>query len=151
MYTRTKRTKQYRNYINDTWYKKYFKWIQDNPEKPWSWEGISMNKNITMKIVLDNPDKPWNWDWISMNENITWEIILTYPDKPWDWYGISNNPNITMEFIEKHSDKINFAYLSTNKFTVEDIGIKKKEALLLLEKDRSFHKLQNLYIIGQYL
>jgi hypothetical protein len=56
-----------------------------------------------------------------------------------------------MEFIEKHSDKINFAYLSKNKFTFENIEIKKKEAFLLLEKERSFHKLQNLYIIGQYL
>jgi hypothetical protein len=86
-----------------------------------------------------------------MNPNITMEFIEKHPEKPWEWFYISSNPNITMEFIEKHSDKINFAYLSTNKFTVENIGIKKKEAFLLLEKERSFHKLQNLYIIVQYL
>jgi hypothetical protein len=79
------------------------------------------------------------------------EIIVKHPEKSWEWNGISKNPNITMEFIEKHSDKINFAYLSTNKFTVEDIGIKKKEALLLLEKERSFHKQMNLYVINQYM
>jgi hypothetical protein len=32
-----------------------------------------------------------------------------------------------MKFIEKQLDKINFAYLSKNKFTFENIKIKKKK------------------------
>jgi hypothetical protein len=79
------------------------------------------------------------------------EIIEKYPEKSWDWDCISENPHITMEFIEKYIHNINFKHLSKNKFTFENIKIKKKEAFLLLEKERSFHKLQNLYIITQYL
>ena len=79
------------------------------------------------------------------------EFIEKYPDKPWDWRLISANPNITMEFIEKYPDKINFTSLSQNKFTFENIRIKKKEGYMLLEKERNFHKLINLYIINQYM
>ena len=107
--------------------------------------------NILTYLLQKHPEKSWDWRSISQNPNITMEIIEKHPEKPWDWNYISSNPNITMEFIEKHLDKIKFAYLSINKFTFENIKIKKKEAFLLLEKDRSFHKLQNLYIIGQYL
>ena len=35
-------------------------------------------------------DKPWDWDWISSNPNITMEIIEKYPDKPWNWNFISS-------------------------------------------------------------
>ena len=35
--------------------------ILDNPDKPWDWDGISLNPNITMKDIIDNPDKPWEW------------------------------------------------------------------------------------------
>ena len=37
------------------------------PDKPWSWYGISRNKNIMWKIVQENPDKPW--DWLRMSSN----------------------------------------------------------------------------------
>jgi len=79
------------------------------------------------------------------------ELIEKYPNKPWKWDGISCNPNITMEFIEKHIDKINFEGLSKNKFTFENTQIKKNEGYILLEKERRFHKLINLYVINQYM
>ena len=88
---------------------------------------------------------------ISCNPNITMEMIEKHPEKPWDWNGISCNPNITMEMIEKHINKIKFGYLSDNKFTFENIRIKKKEGYILLEKERSFHKLMNLYVIKNYM
>jgi hypothetical protein len=86
-----------------------------------------------------------------MNPNITMEIVERHPEKPWDWKGISGNPNITMEIIEKNIDKINFSCLSQNRLTFENMRITKKETYLLLEKELSFHKLQNLYIISQYM
>ena len=60
-----------------------------------------------MEIINKYQNKPWDWDIISGNPNITMEIIENNPDKPWNWgfYGISDNPNITMDFIEKHIDK----------------------------------------------
>ena len=79
------------------------------------------------------------------------EFIEKHPEKPWDWWYISLNPNLTMELIEKYIDKINFGKLSKNKFTFENSRMKKKEGHLLLEKERSFHKLQNLYVINQYM
>ena len=38
-----------------------------------------------------------------------------------------------------------------NEFTLENKKIKKKEGYLLLEKERSFHKLMNLYVVNQYM
>ena len=85
--------------------------------------------------------------------NILLYLLEKYPDKDWswDWYGISWNPNITMEFIEKHLNKINFSDLSNQKFTFENNKMKKKEGFLLLEQEYTFHKLQNLYVINQYM
>ena len=73
-------------------------------------------QTILEELLLKYPDKPWNWNSISRNPNITMEMIEENPDKPWNWIYISFNPNITMEFIENNIDEINFKYLSTNKF-----------------------------------
>lgn len=27
-----------------------------NPEKPWDWDGLNSNPNITLEIVKNNPD-----------------------------------------------------------------------------------------------
>ena len=84
--------------------------------------------------------------------NILLYLLEKYPEKPWNWVYISWNPNITMEFIEKHPEKPwDWVDISQNKFTFENTRMKKKEGYLLLEKERSFHKLQNLYVINQYM
>jgi hypothetical protein len=79
------------------------------------------------------------------------EMIEKHPEKPWNWDWISRNPNITIEFIENNIDRINFNRLSGNKFTFQNKQINKQEAYLLLEQERTFHKLQNLYLIKQYM
>ena len=104
-----------------------------------------------MEFIEKYPEKPWDWEYISLNPNITMEFIEKHPEKPWDWDRISRNPNITMEFIEKYIDKIDFKSLSRNKFTLENARMKKKEGYLLLEKERSFHKLMNLFVVTQYM
>ena len=35
-------------------------------------------------MIEKYPDKPWNWEWISRNPNLSMEMIEKYPDKPWD-------------------------------------------------------------------
>ena len=40
-------------------------YINVNPNKPWSWYGISRNPNITMDYINVNPYKPWNWSDLS--------------------------------------------------------------------------------------
>ena len=44
-----------------------------------------------IKFINENPEKPWSWDCISRNPNITWDIIEANPEKPWNWKGISYN------------------------------------------------------------
>jgi hypothetical protein len=36
-------------------------------------------------IVKANPDKPWDYELLSDNPNITWDIVKANPDKPWDY------------------------------------------------------------------
>ena len=104
-----------------------------------------------MEMNENHPEKPGDWDRISENPNLTMEFIEKHPEKPWDWHEISGNPNITMEMIEKNINKIKFKDLSNNVFTFENTRIKKKEGYILLGKERSFHKLMNLYVIKNYM
>ena len=32
-----------------------------------------------MEMIKENPDKPWNWNWISCNPNLTMEMIKENP------------------------------------------------------------------------
>jgi hypothetical protein len=59
--------------------------VQQNPDKPWDWFGISANPTLSWGFIQKNPDKPWDWCFISENPNITWDIVQQNPDKPWDW------------------------------------------------------------------
>jgi hypothetical protein len=98
--------------------------IQAHPEKPWNWNRISANPNVTMEMIQAHPEKPWDWDFISDNPNLTMEMIQAHPEKPWNWNRISYNPNLTMEIIESYIERINFVYLSENRF-----GWKKDDTL----------------------
>ena len=126
--------------------------LEKYPNKDWNWYRISSNPNITMDIIEKYPDKPWSWYYISKNPNITMDIIENNPDKPWDWDGISQNPNITMEIIEKYINKINFEWLSANKFTYQNKLNKINKGILALENTKNrLPKDVNMYIINHYL
>jgi hypothetical protein len=88
--------------------------IKEFPNVPWNWRAISWNPNLTMKIIRANPDMPWNWDYVSRNPNLTMDIIKEFPDKLWNWRAISANPNITYDFVVENLDKIDFDTLSYN-------------------------------------
>jgi hypothetical protein len=51
-----------------------------------------------MEFIEANPDKPWDWEYISSNPNITMKIIEANPDKPWNESGIFQNPNNKLEY-----------------------------------------------------
>jgi hypothetical protein len=59
-----------------------------------------------MEMIEAHHDKPWNWDGISYNPNVTMEFLEKNPDKPWDWIAISNNP------LNGDYDHIHERYLS---------------------------------------
>ena len=52
---------------------------------------LSSSKYIDMNDVVKNPDIPWDYKYLSMNPNITWKIITSYPDLPWDLNWIAKN------------------------------------------------------------
>ena len=55
--------------------------------------------NDLVKLLDLQKDKPWDYEYLSENPNITWEIVQQNPDKPWDWSDISRNPNITSDIV----------------------------------------------------
>ena len=65
--TRKHRTNVFRKQIEHEWKEKYWKFIEDNLNKPWNWDRLSQNPNITFDIVQSHPDKPWNWVNLSRN------------------------------------------------------------------------------------
>ena len=69
--------------------------MEKHPAKPWDWNGLSSNPNITWDIVEKNPDKPWDWGVLSGNPNITWDIVEKNPDMPWDG-ALSGNPSMLL-------------------------------------------------------
>ena len=113
--------------------------------------------NMLWYLIEKYPEKPWNWDGISRNPNITMEFIEKYPDKQWNWKWISKNPNITIKFIEKNINKIDFSALSSNNFTYQNelnhIN-NQKQAFRLLENlnlTTRLPKLVNIHIVKRYL
>ena len=87
------------------WSIHWFKYILNNPDKPWDYGLLSMNQNITWEIVQANPDKPWNYCSLSINRNITWEIVQANPDIPWSYDdALSMNENITWEIVQANPD-----------------------------------------------
>ncbi len=41
--------------------------------------------NELQKLINQFPNKPWNWEFLSKNINITCDIIDNNLDKPWSW------------------------------------------------------------------
>ena len=85
-------------------------------------------------------------------KNLLTYLLEKYPNKPWAFrqYGINSNPNLTLEFIEKYIDKIDFTYLSKNKFTYHNKMIKRISHKIKLFYYLSFGK-QVIYDIKRFL
>ena len=47
--------KQVTQRVNE--FKLWWSFIKDNLDKPWNWEGVSKNPNITIEIIKDNLEK----------------------------------------------------------------------------------------------
>lgn len=39
------------------------------------WKRLSANNVITMEIIQKYFDKPWNWEWVSLNPNLTIKFV----------------------------------------------------------------------------
>jgi hypothetical protein len=69
-----KRTQAVNKKIKEEWCEKWMKYIEQHPEHPWNWYGISNNPNLTMEYVEKHPEHSWNWYWISSNAKRIWFI-----------------------------------------------------------------------------
>jgi len=95
------------------------KLLEKYPDKPWCWDAISTNPNLTIEYIEKHPEKAWDWFAISWNPNLTIEFIEKHMDKPWDWFGISKHPNVDMEYVDAHPEKPwNWGAISNNLFTL---------------------------------
>ncbi len=65
--------------------------LTEFPNKPWDYELLSKNSNITLKYIKDNPDKPWSYEYLSMNPNITMKDVKENPDIEWNYRCLSDN------------------------------------------------------------
>ena len=52
---------------------------------------LSRSESITIDDVISNPDIPWNYNYLSVNPNITWKIINIHPEIPWSLPDIAGN------------------------------------------------------------
>lgn len=121
------------------------KFVEENMDLPWNWEGLSANRNVTFedikrhiddfepdvfgiaKITIDdvknNPTIPWN-EYLSKNSNISIADIEANIDLvDWNWWEMSSNQTVTLAFVLSHDpDAWNWAELSRNKgIKIEDI------------------------------
>jgi hypothetical protein len=70
--------------------------VRSNLSLPWSFKGLSRNKNITMALVEELIDKPWDWKYIGCKEGLTWDFIKKHPmEDGWWHYGYLRNPSLT--------------------------------------------------------
>ncbi len=63
--------------------------------------GIKETKKIiyiTFQTVLDNFDKPWDYEYLCVNPNITWEIVRENLFIPWSYFYL-----LTWEIIREHN------------------------------------------------
>jgi hypothetical protein len=79
--------------------------IIKNFNRPWNYNIISQNPNITWEFIKANSDKRWNYQFISSNPNITWDIIKENPDKQWSMWEYVKNKNITWNIIRDNPEK----------------------------------------------
>lgn len=123
--------------------------LEKYPNLNWDWDCLSRHpnininhlaindyvnwdylKNICIKTIKEYPNINWNFNAISCDSNITIEDIENNPELPWNFRYVSLNPNITIDFVEKNLDKIDWEFISLNKFLYDDVVYKKN-----IEKD----------------
>jgi hypothetical protein len=92
----------------------HFQDILDNPDIPWSTNGVSLNPSITWSDVINNPTYAWNFGYLSGNPNITLEMMEENPQYKWSEDYFLRNPNNTFSNIIQYLIKLSNQIDSTN-------------------------------------
>ena len=107
-----KRHQRFYKEVDKEWSNKLFGFIESQSHKPWNWQWISCNPNITIETIEAHLDKPWDWMEVSRNPNLTMKIIEAHPDKPWEWILVSqiSFQKDKEQFIERKAREYMAAY-----------------------------------------
>jgi hypothetical protein len=108
------------------------KLVKKYTEKPWRWDFLTVNKNISIDFIVKNKNRPFKWDFKQLlnNPNITLDIVESnlhsvewcmhglsrivteafhdrHPELNYVWGlgGMSNNPNLSYDFVSSYPDK----------------------------------------------
>lgn len=65
------------------------------------WLSLSKNSYITCDVIEQYSDKPWNYNGLSDNPNITFDYVIK-KRKPWNWKKLCQHPNFTIDEIKSH-------------------------------------------------
>jgi hypothetical protein len=88
----------------------WFRYVLDNPAKPWDWTNVSGNKNISSLTVETHLDLPWDFNELSLWIDL--DVILRHPDRGWNWHRVSSRPDIDLKIITDNRLPWNWSALS---------------------------------------
>ena len=105
--TTKKRRDALNKYIEKKWGEHYWNFLMKYEDKL-NWNGISYNPNITIEIIENNPEKPWYWNWISLNR-FKKEKELFYEK----WYKIYMATFRLQQYFNRMYDNPNYLFCRT--------------------------------------
>ena len=76
---------------------------------------------MTPEFVTAHLDKPWDWNGLSLNSSITSEFVMTHIDKPLDWARLSSNNGDQKKRKEQQQRKIELTTLVSCEIFNEDL------------------------------
>ena len=133
--------------IGDKSYKIDVNFLRKNKERVCFYTNSSI---ATEKDITENPDLPWNWMAISLNRNISLEFIEKNIEMI-DFVNLSYNPNITKEFIHKYKNKKwDWSNLANNLFLFDNEVCFKNIILDTEKKRKRFRENCNTYSKGVF-
>src|SRR5690606_38669170 len=76
---------------------------------PWDWQGLSLNKGLSIEVVLKNMDASWHWYLLSSNTDaIPIETVERYHWLNWNYVKISgreSEDDALIGFMRRHPEK----------------------------------------------
>lgn len=71
----------------------------------WDFTNLSVNRQVTLDIILKYSDLPWNHMAFSCNMNVNDEVVENNPSFKWYYPFLSTNNSITWDYVKRNLDK----------------------------------------------
>jgi len=109
--TRSERTKNFRDNVEQEWKAKYKHFFESNLDKNWDFSNLSANDNIKFDIVKGHLDLPWDFGEFSeryCSMDLTLQDVIEHIDLDWHWGGrldgLTSSLNVTIEEVISNID-----------------------------------------------